>query len=110
MATAKIPSTTIYDSEWKTLTTASSTGVLRYRKIGKVVYIEASALTATHNTTLGTMPEGFRPAYRHTAPKAFPLAFNGYVNMPTDGTIVPIFQSGTSTTDNLYFSTSYITD
>lgn len=108
MATSKIPST--YDSGWKTLSTTSQTGSLRYRKIGKVVYIEGSGITATHNIVLGTMPEGCRPAYRHTVPISFPVTFNGYVNFTTNGDFAPTFQSGTTTTEYLYFSTSYAVD
>ena len=95
-----------YDSGWKTLSTTSSAGAIYYRKVGKAVEIEGQALTATHSTSLGTLPAGYRPSQRVTIRNTFPIALDAYVNIPEAGTITP-YMVGQTSSVNLYFHGMY---
>ena len=103
MATSKI-TRDVYDSGWLTLVS----GVF-YRKIGNVVYVEASNLSSIgSNVTIATLPSGYRPSKRHTESLSYPINVNGYVNIETSGTIAVI--NATSTTlNNVYFSATFVT-
>lgn len=92
--------TQLADSGWATLTVENTTkwdatSVVRYRKVGSLVYLrgiakeKAGVLDAdTGNWTFATLPSGYRPAQEHRQVVADPTtSTDGTVKIGTDGSI-----------------------
>lgn len=94
----------IYDSGWiyPTLnsgwTSQYSAAPTRYRKIGKVVYLESFVDgTAAASDVLFTLPEGFRPNAQYTCYVAYSAYENYTINILSNGTVNVLNKNGAIT-------------
>lgn len=74
------------DSGWQTLT--STPIQCTYRKINGIVYIQCSARNVTVSEvtfSLGTIPEGYRPAYRTAVRNGYHANNDGYLEIQENG-------------------------
>ena len=94
------------DTGWKTLSTSSSVGTLRYRVHAGVVFLCGEGLTVPHNITFVTLPSEIRPTVRWTAAASFPLDANIYVNLFSNGQMAAI-RNGGGSMSNLFFTMCY---
>lgn len=97
----------IQDSGWQTVSIYS--GSIRYRKRHGIVYVQGTAMNVTVSdvqTTLTTLPAGYRPSVRCTVCTAFPLEVNAYVDFGTDG-VVSVIRQPAQTMNDLYFSATF---
>lgn len=101
-----------HDTGWteSTLITDNfSSGEIKYKKIGNVVFLTvySASTTKTGMVTMYTMPAGYRPAKRWTVPVSYPhLSGDSYINIDIDGHVQLINQTGGAVT-NVYFTTAY---
>lgn len=93
-----------YDSGWiyPTLnsgwTSQYSGAPTRYRKIGKVVYLESFVDgTSTASDILFTLPEGFRPLNQYTRYVAYSAYSNYIINILNNGKVSVLNKSGAIT-------------
>lgn len=97
-----------YDGESSWTTVNVGVGLIRYRKIGKIVFVNGYTLSGDHNVLLYTLPNNYRPSERQTVPASFPLDGERiYINIETNGGVTPIRDGGTPVKE-LYFSTCFV--
>ena len=99
---------------WVTTSPISSnftSGEIKYKKIGNVVYITAYSMntTKTGSIEICTMPSGYITAQRWTVKPSYPLlSGDSYININSNGLIQFINQTG-GAVNNLYFTAVYPT-
>ena len=107
------------DSGWLSTTFSGYTGTLYYRKIGNRVQLggdlvrDAGSFPAT-NTTVGTIPSGYRPSRALTLPigaYASGTLRTAWVSIATNGNIVGFASGASAATDTISFGAiSYLVD
>lgn len=77
----------------------------QYRKFGDEVQLRGLMAAATNNTTLGTLPVGFRPPATCIFATTSDTATANRIDVLSTGVITRVYGSGPESLDGLRFST-----
>lgn len=88
----------VVDTGWITLSSATLTGTVRYRKLGNEVYVQADGTAATVSGTVITLASTVLPTWARPSVTArfgaYFTAFAGIMTVGTDGSITAVQNTG----------------